>query len=165
VPVDRFFGVESQARKVVEQTLGKNQLALALNEPVRKPVFLVGQIGDQSVTLHGERGRLVIQTPEGVVQEESYQNPGSAPAAPQPSGMEESVESRGEGVSSTGLQGWLALRGPASAPIAHEIDSGGIEQAEGRSPSSSTPPTGKEKGPLALHPPGRGNDPGRAYVG
>lgn len=82
VPADRFFGVESQVRKVIEQTLGENQLALALNEPVRKPVFLVGQIGDQSVTLHGERGRLVMQTPEGVVQEVSYQNLGSASAAP-----------------------------------------------------------------------------------
>jgi len=78
VPADRFFNVESQVRKAVEQTLGQNQLALALNEPVRKPVFLVGQIGDQSVTLHGERGRLVLQTPEGVVQEVSYQNLGSA---------------------------------------------------------------------------------------
>jgi len=82
VPADRFFGVESQVRKAIEQTLGENQLALALNEALRKPVFLVGQIGDQSVTLHGERGRLVLQTPQGVVQEVSYENLGSASARP-----------------------------------------------------------------------------------
>ena len=78
VPADRFFGVESQVRKAIEQTLGQNQLAMALDEPDRKPVFLVGQIGDQSVTLHGERGRLVMQTPQGVVQEVSYDNLGLA---------------------------------------------------------------------------------------
>ncbi len=82
VPADRFFGVESQVRKAIEQTLGQNQLAQALDEPMRKPVFLVGQIGDQSVTLHGERGRLVMQTPEGVVQEMSYQNLGVARGEP-----------------------------------------------------------------------------------
>ncbi len=82
VPADRFFGVESQVRKAIEKTLGENQIAIALDEPARKPVFLVGQIGDQSVTLHGERGRLIMQTPEGVVQEVSYQNLGSASVAP-----------------------------------------------------------------------------------
>src|ERR1019366_74272 len=60
VPADRFFGIESQVRRSIEETLGENQLALALNEPLRKPVFLIGQIGDQAVSLHGERGQLVF---------------------------------------------------------------------------------------------------------
>ncbi len=103
VPADRFFGVESQVRKAIEKTLGENQIAIALDEPARKPVFLVGQIGDQSVTLHGERGRLIMQTPEGVVQEVSYQNLGSASVAPLATEVEHGkIDDSGEQPSPTG---------------------------------------------------------------
>jgi transposase InsO family protein len=68
-PADRFFGAESQVRQAIESAWTQNQLAMALNQPTRQPVFLVGQIGDQSVSLHGERGKLVLQTSEGVRQE------------------------------------------------------------------------------------------------
>lgn len=68
-PADRFFGVESQVRQALEATLSRNELHLALGEKPRKPVFLVGQIGDQQVSLHGERGRLVFQSQDGNLQE------------------------------------------------------------------------------------------------
>lgn len=69
VPADRFFGVETQVREALEKAMSRNELHLALGEKPRKPVFLVGQIGDQQVSLHGERGRLVFQTQDGNVQE------------------------------------------------------------------------------------------------
>ena len=69
VPADRFFGVENQLRLVMEKTMDQNELLLALGEKPRKPVFLVGQIGDQQVSLHGERGRLIFQTQDGNLQE------------------------------------------------------------------------------------------------
>ncbi len=78
VPADRFFGVENQVRRALEDSLSRNELALAVDETPRKPVFLVGQIGDQSVTLHGERGKLILQTPEGIMQEVAYQDLGMA---------------------------------------------------------------------------------------
>jgi transposase InsO family protein len=65
VPADRFFGAEDAARKSVEAAMAKNELLLALGERPRTPVFLFGQIGDEQVSLHGERGRLVVQTPAG----------------------------------------------------------------------------------------------------
>jgi transposase InsO family protein len=68
-PADRFFGAESQVREAIESAWTHNQLAMALQQPTRQPVFLVGQIGDQSVSLHGERGKLVLQTSEGHRQE------------------------------------------------------------------------------------------------
>jgi hypothetical protein len=37
------------------------------------PVFLVGQIGDQSISLHGENGQLVINTPDGVTKTVDYE--------------------------------------------------------------------------------------------
>jgi transposase InsO family protein len=65
VPADRFFGAESALRRTLEEQMGANELALALDETPRRPVFLFGQIGDRAVSLHGERGKLVIQTEEG----------------------------------------------------------------------------------------------------
>jgi len=65
VPADRFFGAERSARAAIEAAMEKNELALALGERPRTSVFLFGQIGDEQVSLHGERGRLVVQTPAG----------------------------------------------------------------------------------------------------
>jgi hypothetical protein len=84
-PADRFFGVESEVRKALEATLTQNELRLAVGDQPRTPVFLVGQIGDQPVSLHGESGSLVIQTPNGVVQRLEYSqfgqpSPSSTPA-------------------------------------------------------------------------------------
>jgi len=69
VPADRFFGAESALRRGLEERMGAQELALALGEAPRRSVFLFGQVGDRSVSLHGERGRLVIQTDEGGRQE------------------------------------------------------------------------------------------------
>jgi transposase InsO family protein/transposase-like protein len=66
-PADRFFGVESEIRKVLETTIEANSLRLALDEKPRSPVFLVGQIDGKSVSLHGENGHLIFQSKEGLV--------------------------------------------------------------------------------------------------
>jgi len=84
VPADRFFGIENQVRKAMEEAWAQNQLALALNQPTRQPVFLVGQFGDQAVSLHGERGKLVLQTSEGVRQELAAHDLGMSRAFPLP---------------------------------------------------------------------------------
>lgn len=71
-PADRFFGLESEVRKVLEQTMTENQLRIAIGEAPRTPVFIVGQIGDQPISLHGEGGKLVLRTEEGDTKELSY---------------------------------------------------------------------------------------------
>lgn len=79
VPADRFFGAESQVRKALESAMAKNEVLLALGEAPRKSVYLVGQIGDQQVSMHGEKGRMVIQTPDGRVQEMGMEGLGMGP--------------------------------------------------------------------------------------
>jgi len=69
IPADRYFGVASEVRAAIEARHASNDLLMALEQPPRKPVFLVGQIDGQAVSLHGERGRLVINTPQGGRQE------------------------------------------------------------------------------------------------
>jgi transposase InsO family protein len=65
VPADRFFGAEVAARQAIEAAMAKNELSLALGERPRTSVFLFGQVGGEQVSLHGERGRLVVSTPAG----------------------------------------------------------------------------------------------------
>lgn len=69
VPADRFFGAETKAREALESQMDRNALRLALGEAPRRPVFLYGQIGDEALCVHGERGRLVIQRPGGAREE------------------------------------------------------------------------------------------------
>ena len=65
VPADRFFGAQDALRETLEAQMEANELALALEETPRRPVFLFGQIGDRAVSLHGERGKLVVHTEDG----------------------------------------------------------------------------------------------------
>lgn len=71
-PADRFFGVASEIRKTLEEVMAENELRMAIDEAPRSPVFLVGQIGDQPISLHGEGGKLVLRTAEGLTKELSY---------------------------------------------------------------------------------------------
>jgi hypothetical protein len=68
-PADRFFGVESEVRRAMESAMAENEYRLAVEEEPRKPLFLVGQIGDQSIALRGERGRVVVEMPDGTTRE------------------------------------------------------------------------------------------------
>lgn len=68
-PADCFFGVQRAVREAIERTVQENALRLALGQTPRKPVYLVGQIDGRSVSVHGEGGRIVVQTPDGKVEE------------------------------------------------------------------------------------------------
>jgi len=65
VPADRFFGAETAVRESLEAEQSQNELRLALDEAPRRSVYLVGQIGSQRISLHGERGKLLVDTPDG----------------------------------------------------------------------------------------------------
>ena len=68
VPADRFFGAQDTVREELEAQHGENELLLALGQEPRRPLYLVGRIGERSVSMHGERGKLVINGPDGEVQ-------------------------------------------------------------------------------------------------
>jgi transposase InsO family protein len=95
-PADRFFGAESAVRRAIESAITKNEILLALGEAPRKPVFLVGQIGDEAVSLHGERGRVVIQTGGGPVREISMDELGVKGSNPREESHERGQRSVGD---------------------------------------------------------------------
>ena len=61
VPADRFFRAAPQVRAAVEAAVEINARQLALQQPVRKPFYLAGQLGEQSVSIASEGGRLRVQ--------------------------------------------------------------------------------------------------------
>ena len=77
VPADRFFQAEDAVRKTLQARLADNELAVG--EAPRTPVLLYGRVGEQEVSLHGEKGRLVIQTETGGRQELSFNQLGAPP--------------------------------------------------------------------------------------
>lgn len=87
-PADRFFGAAADVRRAIEDTVSKNALRIALGEAPRSPVFLIGQIGETSVSLHGERGKLVLQTPDGLTKRLDYEDFGHR-AKPAPTQTEQ----------------------------------------------------------------------------
>ncbi|MBK6939004.1 MAG: DDE-type integrase/transposase/recombinase [Planctomycetes bacterium] len=68
LPADRFFGAEDALRETIEQAFNDNELDTALSEAPRKRVYLMGQIGDRKVSLHGERGRIEVHTEAGLLE-------------------------------------------------------------------------------------------------
>lgn len=63
VPADRFFGAENKVRQAIEKALSDNEIRLATGERPMPPTFLVGQIGGQAISMHGEHGKIVLNLP------------------------------------------------------------------------------------------------------
>jgi transposase InsO family protein len=69
VPADRFFSAAPEVRKTLEERVAQNALDLARHGAPRQAVYLTGRVGDESISLHGEGGKLVLSTSEGRRQE------------------------------------------------------------------------------------------------
>jgi transposase InsO family protein len=61
VPADRFFRAAPQVRAAIETNIEANATRMALQQPVRKPFYLVGQLGDQNLSIAASGGELRVQ--------------------------------------------------------------------------------------------------------
>jgi transposase InsO family protein len=57
-PADRYFEVQSELRKTIEQGIQDNLLEMALRGKPRMPFYMVGRMEGQSVVLRAEKGKL-----------------------------------------------------------------------------------------------------------
>ncbi len=57
-PADRFFAIAQELRQVIERGLQDNVLELALRGQPRSPFYMVGRLGEQSVVIRAEKGRV-----------------------------------------------------------------------------------------------------------
>jgi transposase InsO family protein/transposase-like protein len=119
-PADRFFGAEEAVKKAIDLSVAHNALRLALGEAPRRPVYLAGQIDGQSVSVHGEAGRVVVQLPSGEVKELEAKDLGVSPQ-PKKEVQDEHDEERGDddddgGEPGAGAGERAGPSGPGGAP-------------------------------------------------
>jgi hypothetical protein len=57
-PADRFFGIAQELRQVIERGIQENILELALRGEPQSPFYMVGRMGEQSVVIRAEKGRV-----------------------------------------------------------------------------------------------------------
>jgi len=66
-PADRYFEIQAELRKTLEQGIEENVLEMALRGKPREPFYMVGRMEGQSVVLRAEKGklRLMVDDEEG----------------------------------------------------------------------------------------------------
>jgi transposase InsO family protein len=57
-PADRYFEIQGELRKTMEQGIADNVLEMALRGKPREPFYMVGRMEGQSVVLRAEKGKL-----------------------------------------------------------------------------------------------------------
>jgi transposase InsO family protein len=57
-PADRFFEIAHELKKTLEQGMEENMLEMALRGKPRDPFYMVGRMGEQSVVIRAEKGKV-----------------------------------------------------------------------------------------------------------
>jgi len=57
-PADRFFAIHKELREVIERGIKENLEELALRGEPKAPFYMVGRMGDESVVIRAEAGKL-----------------------------------------------------------------------------------------------------------
>jgi transposase InsO family protein len=65
VPADRYFAAAPQVLLTLKERVAKNAAELARDGMPRKPFYLTGRIGDQSISLHAEGEKVVMTRGDG----------------------------------------------------------------------------------------------------
>jgi transposase InsO family protein len=131
VPADRFFGAEDLVRREIERRLTENELLLAVGERPRTGVYLVGQVGERQVSVHGERGKVVIRT-EGGTEEIEAESLGAPLAREEEDDGHEREDDGGADAEDAALQEAALQEGAADAGAGKGAlggrDGGGAEE-------------------------------------
>jgi len=69
VPADRYFGAAAEVLQTLKKRVAANALELARHGVPKQPLYLTGQVGGQSVSIHAEGERVIVTGPQGARQE------------------------------------------------------------------------------------------------
>src|SRR5208337_5476083 len=75
-PADRYFEIQGELKKAMEQGIADNVLEMALRGKPKDPFYMVGRMEGQSVVLRAEKGKLRLMVDDedgGKVQEVVYE--------------------------------------------------------------------------------------------
>jgi transposase InsO family protein len=162
VPADRFFGVREEVRRAVEAGIERNALRLALGEAPRRPVFLVGQIDGQAVSMHGEQGRIVVQTSQGLRKEIEAKDLGVNPERKVRDGNDEGDRHGDDGCGADGAAGGAGdAGGGGGAPAPTGAQAAAVPGAADAQPGAGVVGGGEPRGTAAGAP---GGDGGAEHV-
>lgn len=84
VPADRYFAAAPQVLLTLKERVAKNAAELARDGVPRKPFYLTGRIGDQSISLHAEGEKVVLTKGDGSREEVDLGATGPRQDAPLP---------------------------------------------------------------------------------
>lgn len=76
MPADVYFDAASEVRATMEARVEDNALELAKHGPPRKPFYLTGRVGNQSVSLHAEGEKVMLTKEDGTREEVDLTAPG-----------------------------------------------------------------------------------------
>ena len=91
VPADRYFSAAPQVRETLERRVAANALELAKNGEPRKPFYLTGRVGSESISLHAEGERVVMLRADGSREEVDLGAPGQRAELEERSSLPETV--------------------------------------------------------------------------
>jgi len=84
VPADRYFGAAAEVLASLKQRVAANALELARHGVPKQPLYLTGQVGGQSVSIHAEGERVIVTGPQGTRQEVDLAVPQAPRELPEP---------------------------------------------------------------------------------
>ncbi len=164
-PADRYFEIQAELRKTMEQGIADNVLEMALRGKPKEPFYMVGRMEGQSVVLRAEKGklRLVVDDEEGggkrevvydvTAQEEAREETDGKDREAEGGEAEDGGEERTEGVGPHGRGevsgGALGMDGEAQTERSLSGDGGCVEFIE---PVAGTGDGRNAPGPAASGP-------------
>jgi transposase InsO family protein len=97
VPADRFFSAAPEVRKTLEARVAANAESLAKDGVPRKPFYLTGRVGDETLSLHSEGEKVILTQSDGKREEVDLTAPGrrADPAPPGTSPLDGVIEDLG----------------------------------------------------------------------
>lgn len=78
-PADRFFAIQKELRVVIERGMKENLEELALRGEPKEPFYMVGRLGEESVVIRAEAGKLRVDIDRDGDRQSPEENKGGEP--------------------------------------------------------------------------------------
>jgi transposase InsO family protein len=136
VPADRYFAAAEAVKSSLRERVAANALSLAKDGAPRKSFYLTGRVGDETIALHAQGGRVVMTKGDGTREEVDLAHEGRRVEPGADASLPEPVAVCGP----QGTRAWdevdpaeAELAPPGSSPLTNALDvlSEGLLSPEG----------------------------------
>jgi hypothetical protein len=120
VPADRYFAAAEAVRQSLQERVASNALSLAKDGAPRKSFYLTGRVGDETIALHAQGGRVVLTKGDGTREEVDLASEGRRVEPGESATMPEPVAVCGAPSDVTGAEVPVEegeLRAPGESPL------------------------------------------------